>query len=147
MISGILKPRKIYENMNAGLDLDKQNTLFSIYGLLLNSLEVLTDQSQYSFLQGVCPGLSHGQKFGISYAEEKNEASKGKYTDHPQSQSHSVIIISNPAATHHINTDESDSSNIIQGNKEEPGTLLTVTDEKSVEASSREQMHRAEDAS
>jgi len=57
---------------------------------------------------------------------------------HPESQRHSVIVISNPATIHSTNVDESDSSNNIMGSNEESKTLVPVTDEKDVKPSQEE---------
>ena len=136
----------LYENMNPALNLEKQNKLFFLDAKsFLNFLYILTDQSQYSSIQGSCPGLTHGQKFGISYVEEKHETHEGLSLHHPESQRHSVIVISNPTTIHSINADESDSSNNILGRNDESKTLMPVTDEKDVNASSQDEMQEVQD--
>jgi len=64
---------------------------------------------------------------------------------HPESQRHSVIVISNPTTIHSINADESDSSNNILGRNDESKTLMPVTDEKDVNASSQDEMQEVQD--
>ncbi|ONK67370.1 uncharacterized protein A4U43_C06F19470 [Asparagus officinalis] len=99
-----------------------------------------------SFIKGFCPGLTHGQKFGISYVEEKHETNEHESTS-PQSQKHSIILISNPTTIHSINADESDGSNNIEETNEESRALVPNTDEKDAEALSQEGIQQDKDSS
>lgn len=61
------------------------------------------------YIKGVCPGLSHAQKLGISYHGEEDNTQNSRSHEHPdesyvdqssvQIQSSSVILISHPATS------------------------------------------------
>lgn len=82
--------------------------------------------------------MTHGQKYGISYVDEKHETYESEPVHPPESQRQSVIVVSNPTTIRPISTDENDSGNNIQESNKEPSkTLVPVTDEKDVDASSQ----------
>ena len=57
-------------------------------------------------LQGVCPGLTHGQKFGISYISPSHRAHEDDSRDQGEqanAESHSIVVVQNQ------NTDDSPS--------------------------------------
>lgn len=45
-------------------------------------------------LQGHCQGLTHGQKFGISYSEDEENTYS---SDASQPQRHDVVVVTNPS--------------------------------------------------
>ncbi|OVA13843.1 Glycoside hydrolase [Macleaya cordata] len=55
--------------------------------------------SKSGLIKGLCPGLTHGQKFGISYQAETVITHEAPPTNHQEVslvKSHSVVVISNP---------------------------------------------------
>lgn len=63
-------------------------------------------------LQGFCPGLDHGQKFGISYVHSADEQHDYKTIQQKESivQSHSVVVL--PAhSSDHLLPDSSNDHN------------------------------------
>ncbi|KAL1340196.1 hypothetical protein AAHE18_U100100 [Arachis hypogaea] len=64
-------------------------------------------------IKGVCPGLTHGQKFGISYVyptEEHNAHETAKPKEPTHEQSHSVVVLTEPNFDHAL-TDYSNDHN------------------------------------
>ncbi|XP_020586945.1 alpha-mannosidase I MNS4 isoform X2 [Phalaenopsis equestris] len=59
-----------------------------------------------SFIKGLCPALTHDQRFGFSYTVGKHETGEPRNVDLvDQSQTHSVIMISKPIAMHSTSMD------------------------------------------
>ncbi|XP_057735019.1 alpha-mannosidase I MNS4 [Arachis stenosperma] len=64
-------------------------------------------------IKGVCPGLTHGQKFGISYVyptEEHHAHETAKPKEPTHEQSHSVVVLTEPNFDHAL-TDYSNDHN------------------------------------
>lgn len=76
------------------------------------------------FKQGTCPGLTHGQKFGISYGGD-NEKDYDEPREPPQR--HSVVVISDSNTENSRDTKETGSNNILETN-EETGTITYLPD-------------------
>ncbi|XP_059310821.1 alpha-mannosidase I MNS4-like [Lycium ferocissimum] len=55
--------------------------------------------SPFSGLKGLCPGLTYGQRFGISFMSPVDPSSEDEHSSQRETtevQSHSVVLISNP---------------------------------------------------
>lgn len=51
------------------------------------------------FRQGLCPGLTHGQKYGISYVDSVDMVEEeSKHQKDIAVKSHSAVVVSNQAA-------------------------------------------------
>ncbi|XP_072951179.1 alpha-mannosidase I MNS4 [Typha angustifolia] len=78
------------------------------------------------FIKGQCPGLTHSQKFGISYFEEEGNA----YEQEPssQTQGHSVIVSPNPAKKESANSGKNEKSSSEEN--ENPDSINHLTENK-----------------
>lgn len=85
------------------------------------------------FIKGRCLGLTHGQKFGISYVENNENTYAQTSMDHPQKSS--VVVISNPTAEQVANEDNTSSIQEMNQNTE---TVTHVTDSRESETLSEE---------
>ncbi|KAF8401793.1 hypothetical protein HHK36_012739 [Tetracentron sinense] len=66
-------------------------------------------------IKGLCPGLTHGQKFGISYLAATDTAHEDETTNQQETtvvQSHSVVVVSNPNVEHSQSNDNNDQANV-----------------------------------
>lgn len=74
---------------------------------------------QIFWKQGFCPGLTHGQRFGISYVDSEPDPQEESSTERETSefQSHSVILISNPSGEP---SPSPSSDHIDHGNNKDP---------------------------
>ncbi|KAK9289026.1 hypothetical protein L1049_017497 [Liquidambar formosana] len=78
-------------------------------------------------IKGLCPGLTHGQKFGISYLgstdTSQNDESPSQ-RENPVVQSSSVVVVSNPNAEPLPSEDKNDNESVQEsterGSKSEP---------------------------
>ncbi|KAI5649349.1 hypothetical protein M9H77_35354 [Catharanthus roseus] len=70
-------------------------------------------------IKGFCPGLTHGQRFGISYVDSEPDPQEESSTERETSefQSHSVILISNPSGEP---SPSPSSDHIDHGNNKDP---------------------------
>ena len=76
-------------------------------------------------LQGFCPGLNHGQKFGILYAYptderhdyETNQVQQKESTTAVQLQSHSVLVLRDQSSDNLLPEDNSSNHNDSQTNE------------------------------
>lgn len=83
------------------------------------------------FQQGLCPGLTHGQKFGISYKAETDISHEPEPTNHQEVslvQSHSVMVISNPKPE--ISSENDGSSDIQKPSPANPEGTYSRNDKK-----------------
>lgn len=78
---------------------------FIIPGIWFSAFQYIVCWFCYIFLQGRCPGLTHGQKYGISYAADPESFMDGNSEDEsanePEvdvSRQHSIVLISNSDA-------------------------------------------------
>ncbi|KAG1347674.1 Alpha-mannosidase I MNS4 [Cocos nucifera] len=99
--------------------------------------------STSGFIKGRCPGLTHGQKFGILYVENDENTYEPKSMDHPQK--HSVVVISNPTAQQILDADEDNTSSIQETNQNSE-RVANLTDSKEAETFS-EEMQQVDDTS
>nr|XP_010936128.1 alpha-mannosidase I MNS4 isoform X1 [Elaeis guineensis]XP_029123996.1 alpha-mannosidase I MNS4 isoform X1 [Elaeis guineensis] len=99
--------------------------------------------STSGFIKGRCPGLTHGQKFGILYVENDENTYEPKSMDHPQK--HSVVIISNPTAKQIMDADEDNTSSIQEMNQNSE-RVANLTYSKEAETFS-EEMQQVDDTS
>lgn len=76
----------------------------------------------FNFFQGSCPGLTHDQKFGFSYAVDKHETRNVDPVGEPQSRS--VIMISEPLSMRLTSLDESHVTQIPENPHTDDGTVI-----------------------
>ncbi|AQL00090.1 ER degradation-enhancing alpha-mannosidase-like 1 [Zea mays] len=113
--------------------------------------DIQTPSSHYSmsnvlftpgYIKGVCPGLTHAQKFGISYSDEEDNfiEQTSESLDHHgesaiessvQDQSSSIILISHPVASQQDEAFESESGSQDHAN-------IVVTSDSDSDSTSRD---------
>ncbi|URD95133.1 Glycosyl hydrolase family 47 [Musa troglodytarum] len=85
-----------YGIFETSFDHQKTNDTHS-HGFFSSSVGQPKIQDSFStsgFIKGHCPGLTHGQKFGISYSEDEENTYS---SDTSQPQRHDVVVVTNPS--------------------------------------------------
>ncbi|KAJ6797687.1 alpha-mannosidase I MNS4 [Iris pallida] len=137
------------EHGSAASSLDHQETNDTqFHGNQIPSVPHVKSQNSYStfgFIKGFCPGLTHGQKYGISYFEDKEET----YEREPNSERRNrVIVISDLPTGRSMGTDENDNRNHVKENREDSETLTPTAECKGAEhPTTREELQQVEDDS
>ena len=76
-------------------------------------------------LQGVCPGLTHGQKFGITYvspshrAHEDDSRNQGDLTT---AESHSMMVVPKQNSDYSLSETKNYHENLVKSSEGEPAT-------------------------
>lgn len=82
----------------------------SCYLLFATALVILTWNVDGFSLQGLCPGLTHGQKYGISYLDATRTAQEDHSTHQRENvaDSHSLLVVSQQSADNSLSTNKNE---------------------------------------
>lgn len=98
--------------------------------------------STSGFIKGFCPGLTHWQKFGLSYTEEQGQTQETDSTS--QHQARSVFVITKPASKLSVISHQSDHHEIEESSQDSE-KLSSSSDNADAQAIDQENMQQYED--